>query len=53
MVLFFFGVHLFCNDEEDDGEAVAARDGEGLLVVGAEEHVVADGIEGVGECVSV
>lgn len=48
MALFFFGVHLFGNDGEDDGEAVAAGDGEELLVVGAEEHVVADGIEGVG-----
>ena len=45
MVLFSFWVHLFGNNREDDGEAVAAGDGEVLLVVvRAEEHVVADGI---------
>lgn len=49
VALFLFGIHLFGNDGEDDGEAVTGGDGEGLLVVGAVEHVVADGIEGVVE----
>ena len=53
MALFFFGVHLFGNNREDDGEAVAAGDGEGLGIVGVVEHIVTDGVEGEGECVSV
>ena len=48
MALFFFGVHLFGHDGQGNGEALSSGDGETLLVVvRAEEHVVADGIQHV------
>ena len=45
MALVFFGKSLLRHDRQDNGETLTAGDGEALLVVvRAEEHVVADGI---------
>lgn len=51
MALFFFGIPFFGHNGEDGGETMAAGDSDGLGVVGVVEHIVADGIEGGGECV--
>lgn len=53
MALFFFGIPFFGHNGQDNGETMAAGDGEGLGVVGVVEHIVADGIEGDGGCVGV
>ena len=46
MVFRSLGIPFFGHNGEDDGEAMAAGDGEGLGIVGVVEHIVADGIEG-------
>ena len=53
MVFRRLGIPFFGHNGEDGGEAMTAGDGEGLGVVGVVEHIVADGIEGGGECVGV
>lgn len=51
MVFRSLGIPFFGHNWEDDGEAMAAGDGEGLGIVGVVEHIVADGIEDDGGCV--